>query len=39
MHESDEYIILVDTRSSVEMNVSKIKGAISYVAAVSSCFP
>lgn len=39
MHGSDEYIILVDTRSSVEMNVSRIKGAISYVTFVSPCFP
>ena len=31
MNESDEYIIIVDTRSAVEMNVSKIKGSISYV--------
>ena len=31
MNESDEYVLLVDTRSDVEMNVSKIKGAISYV--------
>lgn len=31
MSESDEYILLVDTRSDVEMNVSKIKGSISYV--------
>lgn len=31
MNESDEYILLVDTRSDVEINVSKIKGAITYV--------
>ena len=31
MNESDEYVLLVDTRSDVEMNVSKIKGSISYV--------
>ena len=31
MNESDEYVLLVDTRIDVEMNVSKIKGAISYV--------
>ena len=39
MHGSDEYIIFEDTRSSVEMNVSSIKGAISYVTFVSPCFP
>ena len=31
MNESDEYILLVDTRSDVEISVSKIKGAITYV--------
>lgn len=31
MTESDEYILLVDTRSDEEINVSRIKGAISYV--------
>ncbi|KNB41874.1 hypothetical protein JH06_4593 [Blastocystis sp. subtype 4] len=30
MNESDEYILLVDTRSDVEISVSKIKGAITY---------
>ena len=31
MNESDGYILLVDTRSDVEISVSKIKGAITYV--------
>lgn len=31
MSESNEYILLVDTRSDEEINVSRITGAISYV--------
>lgn len=33
MNESEEYILLVDTRSDEEINVSRITGAISYVRA------
>ena len=33
MSESEEYILLVDTRSDEEINVSRITGAISYVRA------